>query len=243
MNKIKYILIALIAFVLLTGCSANANITINYDGSVNENIDVINSNDEIIYGNKSIEESIQLYFNKYETALEVSDYNYDIHTSNDVSGANIYRDYDGVCSFVNNTIFSQYLYSNITCTENDSYYVIQSNGNVIKNTDRYDSWLAPDDVTLKISLPVSATEQNADEINGTTYIWKYDENTNDDKSFYLRISKSALEESEQRYNEEQENKKNRNTIITICVIAGIVIALGLIIIVLYKKHKKNKIDY
>ena len=40
MNKIKYILIALIAFVLLTGCSANANITINYDGSVNENIDV-----------------------------------------------------------------------------------------------------------------------------------------------------------------------------------------------------------
>ena len=129
------------------------------------------------------------------------------------------------------------------CTENDDYYEITNATDYIPYCSNCSDWPALDDVTLSISLPVSATEQNADEINGTTYIWKYDENTNDDKSFYLRISKSALEESEQRYNEEQENKKNRNTIITICVIAGIVIALGLIIIVLYTKHKKNKIDY
>lgn len=243
MNKIQYILITLIAFVLLTGCSANANITINYDSSVNENIDVTNSNDEIIYGNKSIEESIQLYINKYETALEVSDYSCDIHTSNDISGVNIYRDYDNVCSFVNNTIFSQYLYNSISCTEDDLYYEIQSNGNVIKNTDKYESWLAPDNVSLSISLPISASEQNADEINGTTYIWKYDETTNDDKSFYLKISKSALEQSEAEYNANVSRERTINTALVVVGIIALLAIIGFVGIVLYKKYQRNKLDY
>ena len=243
MLKTKYIFIILISLILLTGCSANANIIIDYDGSVNENIDITNNNKKVVYGNKSIEESIQLYIDKYKTALEVSEYDYNIHTSNNISGVNIYRNYNNICNFVNNTIFSQYLYNSISCTEDDSYYVIQSIGNVIKNTDRYDSWLAPADITLSISLPIKATEQNADKIDGNNYIWKYGEDTQEDKSFYLKISKSMLKNAQKKYNEEQRRKEKIKRIITVSVIGGLLIIIIGVSLYLYIKYKNNKIDY
>ena len=65
-------------------------------------------------------------------------------------------------------------------------------------------WPALDDVILSITLPVSAEEQNADEIDGKTYIWKYDKNTND-KNFYLKVSKSALKQNETEYIKHQKS--------------------------------------
>ena len=95
---------------------------------------------------------------------------------------------------------------------------------------------------MKIKLPVSATEQNADEVDGNTYIWKYDENTKD-KNFYLKISKSALEESKKNYIKNQEIKKNRSKIINIGIIVGVILLIACVIFVFYKKYKKNNFDY
>ena len=87
-----------------------------------------------------------------------------------------------------------------------------------------------------------ATEQNADEVDGNTYIWKYDENTKD-KNFYLKISKSALEESKKNYIKNQEIKKNRSKIINIGIIVGVILLIACVIFVFYKKYKKNNFDY
>lgn len=202
----KRIIIYLVCILLLSGCTAENNITMNYDGTTSEKIDIINNNENIKYGNKSIEDSISLFLKKYETALKVGKYGTDIHVGENQSGVKISRSYDDICSFVNQTIFSQYVYDKFDCIENDYYYEIKSVGNAIKNTDRYDTWLAPDTIKISINLPVSAEEQNADEINGNTYIWKYDENATD-KNFYLKISKSALKQNEEEYLQNIEKKK------------------------------------
>lgn len=243
MNKIKYLIILFLTLILFSGCSADAKIVVNYDGKTTESINVFSKNEDIVYGNKSIEDSIKLFLEKYKTALNVGKYKSEIHTGKSNSGALIYRDYDNICKMVKGTIFSQYLYDNITCDENKYYYEIKSVGQVIKNTDRYESWLAPENVNLKIILPVAAEEQNADEINGNTYIWKYNTETQSDKSFYLKISKNALKQHEEEYIKEQEEKNERKKVITISIITVIVIIIILISLILYRKYKKNKLDY
>ena len=242
MRKIKGLLLILFSLLIFTGCTATANINVNYDGKITETIDVVSSNSKIQYGDKSVEESIELFLKKYDTALKVGKYNTVINTGKDNSGVTISRSYDNICSFVNGTIFSQYVYQRFECVENDDYYEIKSVGSFIKRSDRYDTWLAPEDINIKISLPVAAEENNADNVTDNTYTWEYDENITD-KDFYLKISKTALKKSEDEYNKNIERKKLVNlTLIIFGMVVGLII-LGVIIFTLYKKYKKNKLDY
>ena len=243
MSRIKYFVILLISLLILSGCDANVEITLNYEGKTTESIDVFDDNKNIIYGDKSVEDSIELVLEKYKTALSVGNYTSDIYTGKTKSGALIYREYDNICEMVKGTIFSQYLYSNIECTENEYFYEIKSIGDVVKNTDRYESWLAPENINLRINLPVSAEEQNADEIDGNTYVWKYNSNTQRDKSFYLKISKVSLENYNKEFLIEQEKKSQIKKMINIGIIILVIIILIFISVILYKKYKRNKLDY
>lgn len=242
MNKIIKTIIIGLVFMIITGCSASVDININYNGETTENIKISNSNDEIKYGNKSVEDSIDLYLKKYDTALEVGNYNVDKQVGKTKSSVNISRSYNDVCSFINKTIFSQYIYIKIDCIETDDYYEIKSVGDVIKNTDRYDSWLAPDTVNVNLTLPVSAEEQNADEINGNTYIWKYDKDTTD-KNFYLKINKESLKANEKKVEKQKKQKKVFKKVLIIVVIVVIIGILCFISKKLYKKYKENQLDY
>ena len=65
-----------------------------------------------------------------------------------------------------------------------------------------------------------------------------------DKNFYLKISKSALEENKKNYIKNQEIKKNRSKIINIGIIVGAILIIAGAIFVFYKKkYKKNNFDY
>ena len=98
-------------------------------------------------------------------------------------------------------------------------------------------------MVLSIKLPILATENNADEVNDITYVWKYNKYSPDNKSFYLKISKSALKEYEEKYNKEQKIKSIIKNSIMIVSIIVIFIILYLIAKKLYKKNQENKLDY
>lgn len=100
-----------------------------------------------------------------------------------------------------------------------------------------------DDVELSISLPIAAEENNADSVNGNTYVWKYGKSAPADKNFYLKINKSALKENEENFNETQKRKSTLKYISIIGVILVIIIVLFIIGKVLYKKYQSNKLDY
>lgn len=243
MIKKSYIIFLMLCVLIITGCDANVEIKVDYDGKTTESIDVFDSNDNIVYGNKSIEESINLVLEKYNTALSVGKYKEKVYTGKINSGSIIYRDYDNICEFVNGTIFSQYLYNNIVCNETEKYYEIESIGNVIKNTDFYESWLAPENITLKISLPVMPAQQNADLNEGNTYIWKYNENSSKDKKLYIKIDKKSLNQVKKEYLEVQKRNSWIKKVIIISVFFVIFIMFIVIVIFLYKRHRKNKLDY
>lgn len=239
-KKLEVILIIMILF-LFTGCTGKSNVIVKDDGTVIENIEINEENNRILYGNYDVNDSLDLYLKKYLTALKVSKYSFNKYSGKNISGIKIEKKYDNICDYANKTIFSQYLYKTIKCSENDIYYELYNEGAVVQN--EFDDYKEMPDVrTLYIKLPVSATEQNADEVDGNTYIWKYDENTKD-KNFYLKISKSALEESKKNYIKNQEIKKNRSKIINIGIIVGVILLIACVIFVFYKKYKKNNFDY
>lgn len=237
-NKIFLILIL---FVCLTGCTIKDNVTINYDGTVNETVDVLQKNS--IIGNQNLEELVKTKTKNYELVLKYKNYEYKTVKYDSFSGAQISKKYKNICDYFGNSAFNQYVYKYMDCSENDYYYEIKNATDYIPYCEQCSDWPALSNVEFKITLPVSAEEQNADKIDGNTYIWKYNTTTQNDKSFYLKISKNALKQYEKEYIKLQKEKNQRKKIIFVSVAIVLVVIVFFAGIILYKKYKKNKLDY
>ena len=237
----RRILLLLLLFVCLTGCTIRDDITVNYDGKVIESVEVLQNNS--IIDNQSLENIVDNKIKNYSTILEHKNYEYEIVRHDSYSGARVYKTYDNICDYFGNSAFNQYVYKYMDCTETDEYYEITNATEHIAFCDQCSNWPSLDDVEFKITLPISATDQNADESTDNTYIWKYDKDTSNDKKFYLKISKSKLKEAEKKYNEEQERKERIKRIIMISIVAIVLIVIVSMSFYLYKKYKNNKIDY
>ncbi len=241
MKKIGKLIIIIIILTFITGCTGNANIVVNHDGTVSERIDINEINGNIIYGNFSVDESLDLFLKKYAKALKVSKYSTNKYINEYDSGIKVEKEHKNICDFANNTIFSQYLYKAIRCKEDELYYELYSDGNVVQNS--YEDYKEmPDDRTLFIKLPVAAEEQNADEVSGNTYVWKYDKDTKD-KTFYLKISKSKLNDYENEYKANEIKKQRKSKIIKVSITFLILLSIFVIILIFHKKRNKNKLDY
>lgn len=242
MKNIKKILIIFV-LLILSGCTVESNITMDYTGRVKEETKLLIPSEEISNKEERIESYVQTAINNSSKLIETRNYKYDI--INDVktnSGALLYKDYDNICDFVKNTIFSQYLYKRIDCNENDYYYEIKSITEHIDYCKECNDWPAIENVDLKINLPILATDNNADEVKNNTYIWKYDKATSSDKNIYLKISKESLKKNMAKIKEQKQ--RNEHIKQSLGIIFIIIILLGLIFvsIKLYKKYKK-KSDY
>lgn len=240
MKNIKRILVLLI-IIVLTGCSANASIIVDEQGKVKEEVDVLIPSELISNKKDRIESYINNAISSFKPVLDRRGYSTSIINNPDGnSGAHVYNTFDNICKYAENTIFSQYLYKNIECTEEDEYYELKSATEHIKYCSDCNDWPAIENVNLKITLPIKAEESDADEISGNTYIWRYDEDTLDSKTLYLKISKEKLKESEKKL-KKQTNLKN----ITIKVIVIVMIIASFLIIFskLYKKYKNNNLEY
>lgn len=241
MRKIKYVLIV-ICILILTGCTVRDNVTVSPDGSVSENVYLLNKTEYLTSEKYSFKELMDMMVKPYENVLNLKKYSYSYERSKSLSGVKVYKNYDNLCSYFGNSAFNQYVYKYMDCKENNYYIEIQNATEYIPYCSECAEWPELGDIEFKISLPVSAAEQNADEINGTTYIWKYNKETQN-KNFYLKVSKSALKESEREYFKNLERKKTRQKILIIGTIIGIVVLISVVAIIYYRKYKKNSFDY
>lgn len=242
MKKYKFIIIIL-AVLFLSGCTVRSNVEVNYDGTVKENVKVLVNNVMFKSDKYSEKQLIESSISNYRTALDYRNYTYEAEQGKELSGLNATKNHDDICSYFQDTIFNQYVYKHVKCTEDDYYYTIQNDTNYIPYCSNCSDWPALDDVVFSIKLPILATENNADEVNDSTYVWKYNKYSPDNKSFYLKISKSALKEYEEKYNKEQKIKSIIKNSIMIVSIIVIFIILYLIAKKLYKKNQENKLDY
>ena len=238
-NKILYLIIVVI---FLTGCSVDADITINDDMSIKENVSIAFDN-SLAENYDSPGQYAADYIEYYNSAIELKDYSYKIKESNVNSYVNFSKYSKTICDNINYSLFSQYLYKKINCINEDGYFIVESEGEQLVSVPASKKSFNVEKVKLSVNLPVSALENNADEVNGNSYIWYFDENTSSDKRIYLKISKNDLEEKKSALEETDVKKQSLKKALLVMVVVIVGGAIIYTASVLYKKYKENKLDY
>lgn len=237
----KKILLLLI-IIILTGCQVNADISINYDYTVDEKINVLFDN-ELASNFNSPKEYAKSYLEYYNPVIKLKDYNYDIEEKKDKSSVIFTKKSKNICDSINYGLFIIYLYDSIKCTENEYYMEIKSVGTQSVSAPSNEKKFNVESLKLKVKLPISAEENNADEVKDNVYSWYYDENSLRSKNLYLKVDKTKLEENRKNMEEKIKNDKRNDKILTILCFLLPIIIIGIISVILFKKYKSNKIEY
>ena len=226
MKKIRFIII-IILVIFMSGCEVKSNVKIDEFGKVKEEVVFVDSIKNLGGTKEKANSTLEEMVNKYLVALNSRGYKYKISVDKNNGKVTINNEYDNINDYFKKTIFSQYVYRQMKWEENDLYYEITNVTDHITYCDDCSDWPVLPYVEVNFSLPTQATEQNADkQNNNNTYTWIYDKNTPSDKKFYLKISKSALKESEEKHLQEEKNKKRKKNIFTASVVIGVLVVLS-----------------
>lgn len=243
MRKIKYVCIFIIIILLLSGCTANVEITIDKDNKVKESILITG----IDYTKEELENEIQNI-----NITGIKEYNYEVIDGN----IRFERTYESVCDYANDNILGYNLFSSIECNEKKKSYVVlaeplnqEANEKLNENNDMceegsdvcssegmQESIPSEFEYNIKVNLQNKALFNNADEIEGNSYIWHFNPYATSNKSLSLEIKKSVFINL-------INSSSSKVTINMILVIIIIAIVVGILSYILYNKYKKNKLDY
>lgn len=242
MKKIK-IIVFICFMILLTGCSVESNVVMNEHGKVKENVIISEELSNLSTNEKRAETILKSTLNKYKVALDSREYSYDTKIENDKGVVKFTNNYNNIMDYFEGTVFSQYVYRQMKWTETDEYYEISNVSEHIAYCEDCSDWPALPVIRVNITLPVSAAEQDADEVNGTTYTWIFNKDTPASKTFYLKINKNNLKERKNVVKKKKRQKKALSLISKILLVLMFLGILMLIIKYLIKKYKENKIEY
>lgn len=227
MKKIKFISIFFIT-LLLCGCSAEYNLTINEDSmsevitfyldKTSENqkrFDDISKRKEISnYGEKEI-------LNYYNVNTKENDENYQIDYKYKYTAI---KNENNMMENINDLTQYSYLsqcYSDSSITESNGIMSIKAEGNFGC------LYEGIEDVTVKINTDLKILDNNADQVSGNTYIWNINKKNYMNKPINLEI---------ERYSNSDFGAK-------LIFLGGIlVIALLITIIILIVKARHNQVN-
>ena len=239
----KKIFLSLILLFCLTGCSINYELTIE-DDQYQESTTVIEK-DKTLWNEPNplltTQQMFELYIEKpiplsqhsiiqsesNEKLAGVAYYTTKDLTDENQLGVNYYGEFtkDSIqdSTLINNA-YNRFLVGTI---DNN---IILSTGEKCKLFEEYDNL---DEVNIKITTNHKVVENNADEVNGNTYIWTVRKNNADNKPIYLEMSKDE-------YVDEG---------LTLSFWAKFAIAIGLLVVIVIviliyikiKNHKNNKL--
>lgn len=242
MKKIKVTLLLLL-LVLLSGCTIESNVIMDEYGKVTEKVSF---NESILNLGDNEEDAkviLDSIINKYKAAFKARGYSYNVSTDSSTGTVVITNKYDNIYDYFESTIFSQYVYKQMKWKDVDGYYEINNVTEHIPYCEDCSDWPALPMIKVSITLPIAASEHNADEVNGNTYVWIYDENTPASKTFHLKIDKNLLKENEVKLDKNKKIKNNINIVLKVLSVFVIIVIFVTLIVYLIKRYKENKIEY
>ena len=247
----KKIIFVIIVILILSGCSANASITIDENNNVKEDIYVYVPNSVIEMNQLTKDEFLDEELS-YNTNSRLSSYNQERVYDENESGIKFTKNSIDICNSLKSSAFIDF-FNEFNCKEEEDFYEINAKSNFIcyeTNDSEYESECnGLKSVNLSITLNQEVLSNNADSINQNTYIWNFNgikdelmlKIKNDNKSKTTSVSNVTTKDSDTTTPSEQTNSFDKKIIILSFVLAGLIIVL--IAIMLYQKHEKNKIEY
>ena len=224
MKKRKFLLLIISVF-LLSGCSAEYNLTINED-TMEEDINAIfDKARESEYASNMEQIRRTAYYNFDTRENEYYTFNKDEDENNIILNYK-YRYTDN--NLYKSEAFSRCYYKRIVNVTDDLITI---------NTDKQVACLYKDgnreidDITVNIRTDLTVLENNADKVNGKVYTWYINDQNYTNKPIYIKIEKERYQES------------FASQVISIIIIILIVAVIGIMIYfaALRKRKKNNKI--
>lgn len=230
MKKIRNILFIFI-ILLMTGCSVEYNLSINGDDSITEKV----------VATEKTKKMESLTRRKGKNAVS---YLYDIYNRDDssnivskVEGSNTiatvtasHKDIDEYAKNFSSDIFDKVNVSR----KNDEVTITAVQKRELGGMSSYSPLY--DSVEVKIKVPYIVTDNNADKIEGSVYVW----NINKEQDL-KKIKITYKEDSRKNSVNLKIKNKTYNINYGILIVSGIIILLLIIFIIIYFKNKKNNI--
>lgn len=230
LKKVCRVLIVMFIIFGFTGCTADVSLKLDKNNNIKQTI--------------KISENIGL-LNEYEMSYkQYIDNKIDYNRANnnkyirndfkdDSSFGTIYtKESNDVCKELKSSYFSNF-FEDMECDVYDDYYDISAKTPFVYCPPDADYCSDVKEVKLSLELPEKAIDNDADYIEGNKYTWVYD--TTKIGTFNVKVK---------RYKGNIINKvSNNKNLQLVTAILGSVLFISLIIIILYKKYKKNRIEY
>lgn len=223
----KYFLLLLI--LLCFGCTANYNLKINEDLSVEESITGL-EDDEFYskYYNSSKSRVVNFVMATKEDYLNEQNYNIKETSDGELYGATVSKTYSSIEDFYNNSNAYRQYYKSWKIENSDDIITISLEDKLEKNGNSLDRYMV-DDGTVSITLPFKVIENNAEKYDkkSNTYTWNV--NSSDDKDILIKFDSKKLISSQYDF------------IYPIIIIFIVLVILFLILMFIKKYKHRNKL--
>lgn len=239
MKKNKFLVLILIIFasLIMSGCSVNYKIHINYDGTINDSIVIEETKENFerigfdmksyVEDNFEINQKYHFYNDYYKQYIIQDDFAR-------VSGEHSNWSLD---DFNYSSLFIKSGFESISLINEDNIMILEAKGS------KLDSLFNPNDsdasmefkydsIDLIITSDYNVIESNADEVNKlkNEFIWHFDKD-NLDKDIYLKMNSKQTVGGQLIAN-------IRNNFVGIVILLGVSIAVVILGIVFYKQYQK-----
>lgn len=228
----KLLKILIVTFVIFgfTGCTADVSLKLDKNNNLKQTIKIsedIELLDEYnISYKKYIDEKIN-YVRAGNNKYKRNDFR------DDTTFGTVYtKESNDICKELKTSYFSNF-FETMKCEAYDDYYDISAKTSYIYCPPDASYCSDAKEVKLSLELPEKAIDDDADYIEGNKYTWVYDSS---------KIG--SLNVKIKRYKENIIKKVSSDkTLSSISLIAIVILVVGLTVAVLFKKYKKNKIEY
>ena len=222
----KYILLLILIF-LTVGCKAEYTIKINNDRSVEESI-VGLENEEYYsrYPRSSKKRVIRFTTALVNDYLEKNNFTREIITNGDYTGERVKSKYKNLKDYFSKSKAYEQLYETFDSDINGNIVTISLKNRYPKNGNSVDRFII-NDCKVKIVLPFSVKEHNADYYNESENSYTWNLNIDDSKEIYIQFDTG------------KNIKTNFNKYIVYSIL-GIVLLIVLIIFIKFYTHRKSQ---
>lgn len=231
MKKLKMFIIFILIFVF-SGCSVEYNLIVNEDNTINEKVIAQEKTKRMesltrLKGKQAVSYLYDM-FKKDDQNVKISSREDEYNTY--ATTITSYNDITEYASKFNSDVFDKVKIEK----EDDkiSFTAVQSN--LLGGNSSYS--LVYDDITINITIPYEVIDNNADEIKGNVYIWRIDKSEE-----YKTIKISYKEGNQKDKINVKLNDKTYNIGYGIAIVGIMVLIIGLIVLFVYIKNKKNNV--
>ena len=230
----KYKIIFLIAILfIVTGCSANYDLTFNKDGTITENVRVSSSDSKNYYSFDNYKEYIDTFLDyEYQPYnrkfLEDNNFNYSSFFENGNYGLLVDKTYKNINEYVKDSSAINQFFEELTVDRNGNIVTLQTKNYFgVLDTISYERYQI-DEAEINLKIPWNVIQTNADNVDkkNNIYTWYISPNLKDVKVYV-------------QYEENNFVKIINSTYTIIALLIVVLLVLLIFIIKFIKTSKKN----